>query len=56
MRRVTVHLKNVEKVNVNGKVKLFNTHSFNVSNEKQERDLLSRFNKDNITKKYYSNL
>ena len=56
MRRLTLHLKNVEKVNHNGKPKIFNTLSFNVSNDRDVQASLSSVKKDNITKQYFSNI
>lgn len=51
MRRLTIHLKNQEKVNN----KLFNTKSFTVSSEKESNDILSRFGND-VSHSYFTYL
>lgn len=50
MRRLTIHLKNVEKVGN----KIFNTLSFSVSNEKEINFHLSMYS-ENVKKHYLSN-
>lgn len=54
MKRLTVHSK-VEKVNVEGKSKIFNTKSFRVkSSEKEINDILGSI--PNVQKHYLSNI
>ena len=55
MRRLTIHLKNQEKVSVGDKQKTFNTVSVNVKTELDEQLALGKYG-DNVTKSYTSNI
>lgn len=55
MKRLTIHLKNQEKVSVGDKQKVFNTVTFNVKTELDEKLALGKFG-DNVTKHYTSNI
>lgn len=56
MKRLTVHLANVQKLNVNGKSRLFNTRSFllKTGSEKEINEILSSVGQ--FTKHYLSNI
>lgn len=55
-QRLTVHLNNVQKTNVNGKVKLFNTVAFRLKkgSEKEVNDILGSLG--SVKKHYLSNI
>ncbi len=57
MQRLTVHLKKVEPVTVDGKTKSFNTLAFilKVGDEREVQGILSSFG-DNVSKSYKSNI
>lgn len=55
MKRLTIHLSNVEKITHNGKQKVFNTLAFKISSEKESNEILLA-HEENVKKHYFSNI
>jgi len=51
--RLTIHLKNVQKINVNGKSKLFNTLSFRLK-KNTESEINEKMRSAGDVSKYYT--
>ena len=55
MRRLTIHLKSVPTVEVEGKRKSFNTVVFTLKGKTEPTEFINRFG-DNVSKSYISNI
>lgn len=55
MRRLTIHLKSVPTVEVEGKKKSFNTVVFTLKSKSNPTEIINGFG-DNVSKSYISNI